>query len=309
MKKRVDLSIAYALVVIPALTACGQDAEVRPGPRELIVRQVDTLVTAESELLAHPTDIAVGRSGTIYVADARANRVLMLGPEGRVIQTIGREGQGPGEFSRPSAIAQGDTGLVVFDAGNARVELFSPDGQFRASYPVPPEALAGPISICGDGSMLVASMGADSSLALKFGMSGELLNHYGRPIVEQLTMYDFASMKARIADGAVPDEFRNNVLTVQDDDGRVWVALQTEAEVRRYDAEGRRTLQVVIDDPQIQRAREDFFSRNAETDNPAMILPLRQFADLAVGQGELWVLLAGGDDDSCNNPDVRSLWR
>ena len=297
MRKRVDLSFSCAFVAAFVLTACGPDPGTRSQLRELVVTQVDTLVSTASELLAHPTDIAIGSDGTVYIADARSNRVLALSREGRLNKTIGREGQGPGEFSRPSAVAQGDSGIVVFDAGNGRVESFSLDGQFRDSYAVPPEALAGSISIRGDGTILVSSMGADSSLALKLGPSGEPQTHYGLPVVEQPTMFDFASMKAQIADGVVPDEFRNNVLVVQDDDGSVWIALQTEAELRRYDAEGRRLWQVVLDDPQLQRAKEDFFNRNAETDNPAVVVPLRQFADLAVGQGQLWILLAGSDDD------------
>ena len=103
-------------------------------------------------------------------------------------------------------------------------------------------------------------------------------------------------MKERIARGQIPDEFRNATIAIQDDDGGIWVAVETEAEVQRYDDEGHLLWQVRIDDPQIQSTRARFFER-AQTDNPMSIAPLRYFADLYIAGEELWILLEGDDDD------------
>jgi len=224
----------------------GHDAETESPPLRQVLTNVDTLVTTASGHLGHPTDIAVGNDGTVYVADARSKRVLVLEREGDTVRTIGRPGEGPGELARPSAVAAGDAGIVVFDAGNSRIERFSTDGEYLDSRPAPPQALAATVSLLGDGSLVVGSMGADSSLVLAFDPSGQRERAFGQPIVEP-TMFDFASMKARIADGEVPDEFRNNVLALEAGDGGIWVALQTEAGIRRYDRDGRLRWQVVIE--------------------------------------------------------------
>jgi NHL repeat len=287
------------IVAVSALLVLGCDSvgsERRPARLDLVLQQVDTLISTESGLLAHPTDIAVGSDGEIYVADARNNQVLVLTTGGEPAETIGRQGQGPGEFSRPSAVAPSEAGLFVFDGGNARVQHLSNDHEFLSSTPTPPQTLAAPVFLNRDGSLLVSSMGADSSLALSFDPSGTLLRRFGSPIVPPPAVFDFGSMKERISQGEVPAEFRNDVLTAQAPDGGSWLALQTEAEIRRYDRLGALLWRVSIDDPQSVRARERFFERNAEAQE-GMVAPLRLFSDISVADDDLWVLLAGRDDD------------
>lgn len=49
-------------------------------------------------------DIAVDSEGNIYVLDARNYRIQKFNSNGKYLQTIGRQGQGPGEFQRPIQI-------------------------------------------------------------------------------------------------------------------------------------------------------------------------------------------------------------
>jgi len=44
------------------------------------------------------TDAEVGPDGNIYLLDAQLNEVKVLSPEGELLRSIGREGEGPGEF-------------------------------------------------------------------------------------------------------------------------------------------------------------------------------------------------------------------
>jgi hypothetical protein len=72
--------------------------------------------------------------GNVYVADAWAIRVF--GPDGHLSRTIGRQGQGPGEFSRLLSVElmPGDS-LFAFDADLKRVSVFAP-GASRVAYTV-----------------------------------------------------------------------------------------------------------------------------------------------------------------------------
>lgn len=66
----------------------------------------------------------------VYVADMQTSHIQVFDSTGRHVRTIGRRGAGPGEFETPYSLGWlGDT-LVVLDFRNARIGLFSRDGQW-----------------------------------------------------------------------------------------------------------------------------------------------------------------------------------
>ena len=275
------------------LASCGPMDTSDTSPRlDLVLASVDTLISTESALLAHPTDIDVGVDGDVYIADARANHIVHLPANGAAARTIGREGQGPGEFSRPSVVRSKPGGLLIFDRGNGRVQYLSREGNFLSVVEAPPQSLASPLYLQSDGGILVGSMGVDSSLVMSFDSSGSLRGLVGEPVVPPVSFFDFGSMKDRIARGEVPAEFRNNVLTAGAKDDGIWIVLQTEGEIRRYDPSGELLWRQTIDEPQIRISREQFFDRNSLIENPMSVAPLRAFADIFLVEDELWILLA-----------------
>ena len=63
----------------------------------------------------------------VYVLDEQAQQVRVFDSAGVYLKTLGRRGEGPGEFGRAEAIALLPDGrLVVRDPGNQRVEVFGP---------------------------------------------------------------------------------------------------------------------------------------------------------------------------------------
>jgi hypothetical protein len=86
------------------------------------------------------TGIVVLSDRRIVVADAMAHQLRFFSPEGAHELTMGREGQGPGEFGRGFLfpyVGPGDT-LVVFDRGNQQMHVIAPDGTWLESYSVLP---------------------------------------------------------------------------------------------------------------------------------------------------------------------------
>ncbi len=79
------------------------------------------------------TDLLAARDhrGRYYVVESYGTRIKVFDAEGRYLESLGREGGGPGEFRGISAIAvaPGDT-LHVFDWSNVRWSVFGPDGRF-----------------------------------------------------------------------------------------------------------------------------------------------------------------------------------
>ena len=83
----------------------------------------------------HPSDIAVDRSGDIYISDGYGNSsVHRFTADGDYISSFGSPGSGPGEFRVPHSIGVANDGRIyVCDRENHRVQVFSNDGCVRGA--------------------------------------------------------------------------------------------------------------------------------------------------------------------------------
>jgi hypothetical protein len=115
------------LLLIPTLTLAGEGEGLdrvphirNPAtPREGIERVVlEELwrVDEESELLfGLPTRVAYDAEGRIHVLDAQLNHVFVFSPEGELLETLSRDGDGPGEMRNPCDMVvypNGDVGIL-----------------------------------------------------------------------------------------------------------------------------------------------------------------------------------------------------
>ncbi len=68
----------------------------------------------------------VGRlpNGDIAVSDRLGRVVTIFDTDGQFLRTLGREGEGPGEFLDPIAVAATDSPLLVWDWDQLRVTVF-----------------------------------------------------------------------------------------------------------------------------------------------------------------------------------------
>jgi DNA-binding beta-propeller fold protein YncE len=83
-----------------------------------------------------PTNVALGPTGDIYVADGYGNaRVHRFTPEGQLQHSWGDPGAGPGQFHVPHGIAVDAAGTIyVADRENSRIQLFSPEGIYEDEW-------------------------------------------------------------------------------------------------------------------------------------------------------------------------------
>jgi len=83
-----------------------------------------------------PTNLAVAPSGDLYVSDGYGNaRVHRFSAAGKLIQSWGEPGTGPGQFNLPHGIfVLPDGRVLVADRENDRIQFFSPDGQFLSAW-------------------------------------------------------------------------------------------------------------------------------------------------------------------------------
>lgn len=85
--------------------------------------------SGEGELF-HPTNIALGPEGDIYVSETSNFRIQRFTADGKPVRVYGAVGATPGSFARPKGIAIDRTGrLFVSDAAFENVQIFDDKGK------------------------------------------------------------------------------------------------------------------------------------------------------------------------------------
>jgi sugar lactone lactonase YvrE len=129
--------------------------------------------------------LAADTSGNIYVADSGANRVQKFSSNGIFLNQVGDgapvSGNGPGRFNQPHGVAVDLSGnLYVADAGNCRIQKFSPSGAYLAQWGSPELRNGGfihPDSVAVDASDHVYV--TDGNHVEKFTSRGDYLAQWG----------------------------------------------------------------------------------------------------------------------------------
>jgi DNA-binding beta-propeller fold protein YncE len=73
--------------------------------------------------------------GKLYVSDTRNHVIKVFDKDGRLLSTMGKRGDGDGEFNFPSFLAVDKNGwLYVVDSFNFRIQIFDADGKFITKF-------------------------------------------------------------------------------------------------------------------------------------------------------------------------------
>ncbi len=81
-------------------------------------------------------DLGVDGRGCLYVCDGKAKNVKKFDAAGKFLRTIGKGGQGPGEFDYPTELEIVGDRLVVRDVFTSRISTFDLEGKFLSSVNV-----------------------------------------------------------------------------------------------------------------------------------------------------------------------------
>ncbi len=130
------------------------------------------------EMLEHPTDVAVGRNGNLYITDTGHARVVVFTPSGRFLFAFGKPSKYPkdfpGSFRSPLGIAiDKETGEVfIADKSRQRVVVYDENGVFKREFAVPM-----PLDVAiYDKSLYVSSFGS----IFQFDLRGRFINRWGK---------------------------------------------------------------------------------------------------------------------------------
>jgi hypothetical protein len=96
---------------------------------ELVGKIGDVDAEDENAAFHHPSDVDMDKDGNIYILDTGNSRIQKFGPDGKYLATIGRKGQGPGEFIMPESLDIDAAGnMIVHDPIQFRFQVLMADG-------------------------------------------------------------------------------------------------------------------------------------------------------------------------------------
>jgi hypothetical protein len=89
----------------------------------------------EMAMLNNPLDLKVDDQGRVYVMDWGDVHIKVYDSQGRFLRTIGRKGQGPGEFDTPSFFDLTKSGKIcILDGRQRRVTFLTSQGEYVSSF-------------------------------------------------------------------------------------------------------------------------------------------------------------------------------
>lgn len=221
-----------------------------PGiPTELILEEDLTIGVKEGEeeyMFLEATRLDVDDEENIYVLDRKASQVRVYDKNGQFCRTIGKKGQGPGEFQRPRDIyITSQKEILVNDSSTRRLYFFTLEGKFLR------EASAGNMWLFLDpkadskGNIYASFMVLDekpSSQLKKFKSNLESIS--------DITILEMA--KPPVLDPRFPRIY----WFVMENDKLIW-SVQTQYEFHILNAEGKLIRKIVKDYDPVDFNEED----------------------------------------------------
>jgi len=141
------LSFVFCITAVLAVPALGQKIETVDGVRivhnrgegiwekspRIALEKICAIgdIEAESEEVAFymPLDMALDADGNLYVLDTGNHRIQKFSPEGVYLATLGRQGQGPGEFNFPGSLDIDEAGgLIVASPYGQKIQFLDMSG-------------------------------------------------------------------------------------------------------------------------------------------------------------------------------------
>ena len=161
------------LAALAIWTGCGSDTPMpglvgtalatRSVPLTVVETPLFVINDGDEPILAQPLSVSESSSGVFAIADMSDMDVKLYARNGLRVGTVGRAGEGPGEFtSLMSATFLGDS-IFAYDFAQDRLSVFDATGQFSRSFGVRNENVAAPWSIKSVDDTYLLSVGTPAA--------------------------------------------------------------------------------------------------------------------------------------------------
>ncbi len=160
-----------------------------------LVPELTITADGTNALIAEPWSIAVDSRGDVLETDWKVDAIQEWDRTGKFIRTIGRKGQGPGEFEVPIDIAIRNDTLLAYASNEARVSLWHTDGKLIREWRVD-FCCGGDPAFGAQGSIMIRmSVHANGSYrrsAIRWRPDGRIIDTIALPIEPPVRTWEVA---------------------------------------------------------------------------------------------------------------------
>lgn len=142
-----------AVLAILSAASVPATAAIAQAPRTLTVTQ-DLRIDAAAQNLSTGMQLDIGRDGSIAVTQPEDDRILFFDAAGRLAGSVGRPGEGPGEFRTVGLHGRYADSLWVLDFQLRRITLISPEHKLVRVISWPPSLRLTPTDAAGIPTLL-----------------------------------------------------------------------------------------------------------------------------------------------------------
>lgn len=189
--------------------------------RQLVLDEKTAIgsIDGEHDTFGRIMSLAIDSRGRLVVADDLSHDLKVFELSGEFVATIGRSGEGPGEFYSPwqVQVGPGDS-LYVWDPGHAAISVFGPDYEFSRSFLVPPGWTVNSMIVHPGPEFVVSVSGTGELLPIKIlNGDGEVTAEAGPPMPQR----DLAGFEDSLLGGSL-SRTRNGYVYSQKSPYAVW---------------------------------------------------------------------------------------
>ena len=204
--------------------------------------------------LYRPTAIDVDEEGNVYVLDGGNKKIVVFSADGELVRTMGREGQGPGEFQQPRglAVVNGTTFALV---DRARMGAWDSNGELLSDQRLPKSYPHQDLYALDSGTLI-------TSYPISPNSPGEVVDSYVPQVIvgydataSLVREYATTPRLFRLAGVTTPGPHPTSIYGV-DRAGRIYVSAGATYDVIAIDADGHRPWHLGVD-VEPQRWTED----------------------------------------------------
>ena len=155
----------------------------------------------EHDAFGRIMSVAVDSRGRVVIADDLSHHLKVFDHTGTYLTTIGRWGEGPGEFHSPwdVQVGPGDS-LYVWDPGQAAISVFGPDYEFRRRFLVSPGWSINSMIVRRGPEIIASVSGTGEVLPIKvLNGDGQVIAEAGPPIPQR----DLAGFEGSLLGGSL----------------------------------------------------------------------------------------------------------
>jgi len=212
----------------------------------------------ENYMFYEPQNVKASEDGSIYVLDGRDICIKVYDKEGQYLRTVGRQGQGPGEFSSGFLFfdISSDGKIYIMDCRNSCVIIMDKDGSFIQSFRLPGRLF---VEIKTDKNNFIyferrfTDEEARKMSIHRYNSNGDEILNYGtfkivQPVMQRRTKTSSSSTTSRIA--------ATSVWTV-DREGKLYIGFGDKYQINVHNPNGSLSFRFGRDYPPIPSKNKD----------------------------------------------------